>query len=340
MRLEYLSSSEYAKYTLRVSLDPSSSTQNANDNEAPATGDLDADSDYNVMLSSKARVDVHTSLISLIKSSSAVPVPSILKTDHTKVLIDSSYSLISSPLGLSLSSWSSQSSKDNAENPSTDPKHISIDVLLGSSLRQLHSLENDWFGPVHDPAEWKECISWQECFTLLLEEEIDKAIDAGISIPGGGAETLRAYLSRAIGFYLFDDVEVPSLVWCTKLEGWKDQVFITDPQAHDSQITISAFTGFENGHAIWGDPLMDDIFRSPDGPISSPVFVEAYEGSPFVLPRHQTKRLWYTVYAALVSFVQLRRSGNGDQDMMDKERILVEILAEAIVGIKKAMGTK
>ena len=68
-------------------------------------------------------------------------------------------------------------------------------------------LQNDWFGL---PSQEKdELYNWQEAFTYLLETLLQDARDLGEELPW---EDVQRYLSRAIGFFLFDDCEVPSLI--------------------------------------------------------------------------------------------------------------------------------
>lgn len=85
-----------------------------------------------------------------------------------------------------------------------------VDLQIGQSLHRLHEIQNDWFGP---PALESEGIwVWQEVFVLLLEDALDRAgpLELGLDVPA-----LRRLLSRAIGSFVFDDAEVPSLVWFT-----------------------------------------------------------------------------------------------------------------------------
>ncbi|KAJ7901605.1 hypothetical protein B0H13DRAFT_2335881 [Mycena leptocephala] len=70
-------------------------------------------------------------------------------------------------------------------------------------------------------------------------------------------EALRPPLARAIGAFLFADVDTPSLVWFT---GSADDVFLAFTPA-------GAFNAFAIlpavAHALWGDPLLEAFFASP-----------------------------------------------------------------------------
>ena len=82
-------------------------------------------------------------------------------------------------------------------------------------------------------------------------------------------EEIRRYLSRAIGFFLFDDVEVPSLIDFTLSN---DDVFISLPSASTADephvISLPIPT-----HALWADPMLETLFMPP-GP--SRALLEAY----------------------------------------------------------------
>ena len=63
------------------------------------------------------------------------------------------------------------------------------------------------------------------------------------------------------------------------------------------------------GHALWGDPLLETLFMDPRA-----AFVEGYGGPLVLFARQRTKRLWYTLFLALVVLVQADRLGSGKVD--------------------------
>jgi hypothetical protein len=168
-------------------------------------------------------------------------------------------------------------------------------------------------------------ISWQETFVSLFEgvlgyvkdceeKEAMERLGAPRSDDGAGNaqprdedvesrvilpyEDLQRYMSRAIAFFLFDDVEVPSLVW---LSGTEEDVYVSLPSSAQGEgdPQIIAFLPTLS-HALWGDPLLESIFLSLSSP-NSAVSLEGYTYSPLILfPRQRTKRLWYTIYLCLV----------------------------------------
>lgn len=133
--------------------------------------------------------------------------------------------------------------------------NLLIDLQLGEFLGQLHSgVQNDWFGlptsveesdappplPTFNFATLGDAVrnaegesegpsySWQETFTSSLEELLQEVQDNANNdfddIKDLPYEEIRIHLSRAIGSFLFDDVEIPSLIWFT---GSEDDIFVS-----------------------------------------------------------------------------------------------------------------
>ena len=126
------------------------------------------------------------------------------------------------------------------------------------------------------PGEPSDVISWEEAFTLLLEALLDKT-EADELWDTVKIEHLRGALSQAIGFFLFDDVEVPSLVWLMGDESSAMEV----EENGESKLT---FLGFS--HAVWGDPRMEHVFMGEVKDIQ-----EGYGENLFLLPRQRIKRI-------------------------------------------------
>lgn len=179
-----------------------------------------------------------------------------------------------------------------------------LDLRAGALLRSLHAVQNDWFGL---PAQAQDALfSWQEAFTGLLEGLLDTAAARGVPL---AYADVRRCLARAIGAFLFDDCEVPSLV---SFAGDADAIFVDVEaagagQAEDAEVPVTAFLSFS--HALWGDPLLETLFLDP-----SAALTEGYGGSPIVFARQKTKRLWYTLFLALMVVVQAARDGKGAHD--------------------------
>ncbi|KAF8901172.1 hypothetical protein CPB84DRAFT_1777945 [Gymnopilus junonius] len=200
-----------------------------------------------------------------------------------------------------------------------------LELQIGRFLGRLHAnVQNDYFGRIRrrDAQDTEEeSYSWQETFTVLLEALLWEAQSAGLDLP---YEEIRSYLSRAISSFLFDDVDVPSLIWLT---GSEEDVYIALPSSllpppsaafSSSSSTVPTLTTAGGiaailpnvTHAVWGDPLLETFFLPP---APSPVLKEAYTKSggsdTLVFPRQRTKRMWYDLLLGLI--VLRERDGFG-----------------------------
>jgi hypothetical protein len=262
----------------------------------------------------------------LITSQSAIPVPAIYKTDTSLDIVPFHYILSSSPPPGSITL-----SEARTSNRITPEANAKIDLQIGLYLRQLHAIQNDWFGiPLLEGKEPREpSYSWQESFTLFLETVLTKlesrpANELGLDI---SFERIRRFLSRAIGSFLFDDAEVPSLTGFTLSY---DDVLISlpsNPQPGGGPGTI--FFPLPT-HAIWADPMLETLFMPP-GP--SQALLEGYtdgEGPLIVFPRQRTKRIWYTIFLACVVLVE----GGGEDEA--KVKWARELLREHVDKLEDA----
>ena len=236
-------------------------------------------------------------VLSRIRSNTDIPIPqSIL--DTTLELV--SFHFLLSPASPIASNEFVPLSVARKSGLLSLEETLLIDLQIGKFLGQLHSgVQNDWFGLPQLKEPNDPSYSWQEVFTLLLETLLSECQSSEVDLP---YENLRRYLSRAIGFFLFDDVDVPSLIWLT---GSEDDIYIFSP----SQVQTSP-NGKKSGiaailpnvaHALWGDPLLETFFLPP---APSTAVLEGYTGSGGgylnIFPRQKTKRMWYTVFLALV----------------------------------------
>jgi len=264
-------------------------------------------------------------LLTVVASQSSIPFPALHKLDTSLTLLPYHYLLLSSPPPRSITL--SDARKSNIFTPEQDAR---IDLQLGLYLRQLHSIQNDWFGipQPNDKEPMEPSYSWQESFTLLLETiliELESRSASGLEleIP---FEEIRRYLSRAIGFFLFDDVEVPSLIGFTLSN---EDVLISLPSASTADephiVSLPIPT-----HALWADPMLETLFMPP-GP--SQALLEAYTnggGSLIVFPRQRTKRIWYTLFLAGVVLAESVRED------VEKVKWATELIRECMEKLKDA----
>jgi len=260
-----------------------------------------------------------------------------------------------------------------------------VELRLGTYLRALHGITNDWFGipmdkPTPDPpsvpslatlfpagqtggdgegdGEDMTPYSWQDTFVLHLEELLEQVCgdaEARNTAPSGymvdiDVDELRRSLCRAIGSFLFDDVEMPRLVWVT---GNEEDVIVSliprqdrkqggDGTTSDDDTADIAYILPTFEHALWGDPLMEALFLPP-GPttaISEGYFGGEEDGALIVFPRHKTKRTWYTVYMALLVLAEEMSQGEGEKTTRASEREAIQwarsILPECVEILKNA----
>jgi hypothetical protein len=185
----------------------------------------------------------------------------------------------------------------------TPEQATSLDLHFGVALRTMHNLQSEWCGP--PPLEREGLYSWQEAFILLLEEALSAAESASLA-SADNVTALRSYLARAIGAFLFDDVEVPSLV---SLTTGAESVFVADVDGEPRlALLLPSFA-----HLLYGDPLLERAFSPSEAP--SKALLEGYGTPPrIVFARQRTKRMWYDLYLGIVVLLGARRVGN-DQNV-------------------------
>ncbi|KAK0199840.1 hypothetical protein DFS33DRAFT_1365349 [Desarmillaria ectypa] len=251
-------------------------------------------------------LQVISKLISLIHKHTAIPIadPSLDTSGELWYLITPIHPLPSSAI-IPLS---------HARNKGllTAQQSVLLDLTLGRFLGQLHSgVMNEWYGTplLEEPPD--PSYSWQETFTSVLEALLTEVESKSCELP---FEDIRRYLSRAIAFFLFDDVQVPSLVWLT---GSDDDIYIS---LNGTDVTIAAILP-NVAHAIWGDPLLESFFMSG----MNEALLEGYKdggGEPLVVfSRQKTKRLWYTLFLALVVLTE-RNGGAGPREQWAQKTIM------------------
>lgn len=253
---------------------------------APLSVSSSLQAQYSLLCSLHAHISSEPPLIPL-----PFPVPVALNTDAARP-----YILARLPMPLTTSTPLRQLATVRDSLPPEGA--ASLDLRLGVALRTLHNLQSEWCGP---PTLEKEGLySWQEAFSLLIEEALTAAESAGL-VSAADLTTLRSYLARAIGAFLFDDVEVPSLVAFTT---GTESVFITDAEGEPELALLLPSLA----HVLYGDPLLERAFSPSEVP--SRALLEGYGAPPpIVFARQRTKRMWYDLYLGLVVLLGARRVG-------------------------------
>ncbi|KAG5634236.1 hypothetical protein H0H81_002768 [Sphagnurus paluster] len=298
----------------------------------------------------KNNLPVVAKLLNLIRTGTAIPIrESTLDTSLSSIPF---HYLLSPPSPFPSTSIVSLPVA-RASGSLSDKAQVSIDLLLGTFLAMLHNgVQNDWYGLptlVDTPTPPSDTgYSWQETFTgmlenLLMQVEKDEA-GYGVHLP---FTDIRRYLSRAIGSFLFDDVEVPSLVWFT---GSEEDIYITLPSGSPAGSgstepgTIAAILP-NVAHALWGDPLLEAFMMGPpervaEGKGPSEAFMEGYIGAGggplLIFGRQRTKRIWYSFFLALVVLTKYN-PGSKEEEWVERKRDWArEALDNCVVALKDA----
>ncbi|KAH7926558.1 hypothetical protein BV22DRAFT_1008798, partial [Leucogyrophana mollusca] len=265
-------------------------------------------------------------ILALIHKNARVPVPVPQALDISLASFPFQYLLLSIPR-------TTDAPAQPLSRAALTPKQEAlIDLRLGSYLQSLHSLQNDWFGlPLPDGSTPTDpaCYSWQDTFTALFEELLSE-VEELEGLPG---EDIRRYLSRAFGSFLFDDAEVPCLVWLT---GSQEDVFVSVTSGETEADIDIAYVLPTFSRALWGDPLLEAFFMPP-GPSTalSEGYSEAGGGPLIVFPRQRTKRMWYTLFLALIVLADEKRAGE-TEDIRGKAIWAREILPKCVEALKDA----
>lgn len=228
-----------------------------------------------------------------------MPHAAVHRLDASLTHIPYVYLLLSAPRGIPLA-------HARASGRLTSRQVSLLDLRIGTHLRTVHDhVQNDWFGL---PSQARD-----EAFTGVLEALLHEARNTlGDALPYQDAD-VRQCLSRAIGFFLFDDCEVPSLV---SLAGDDGSVIVDfNPEAPSEEDEVPITSLLPLSHALWGDPLFEAMFISP-----SNAFLEGYGGSPVVFARQKTKRMWYTFFLALVVLLQASQPDVLRSDISDRQQ--------------------
>jgi hypothetical protein len=299
---------------------------------------------------------IYQSLLILLSKSTSIPHPTPLHLSDSLDIIPYEYLILSCPSGTPLSELRQHGKLSEHQN-------ALVDLQIGRWMREMHdNVQNDWFGlpklPATAPpaapsflfgipglvgeADEEPSYSWQETFTSLLESMMHSAETLDVA-PDVSYPDLRRSLGRAIGSFLFDDCEVPSLVSFLADEG---SVFIDMPTSvtEDTEPRITSL--LPPTHALYGDPLLETFFlfsgpsdlAAPGEPAPSKALLEGYGGNPIVFRRQKTKRTWYDVFLCLAVLLGAQAEGDGHVEEEKAARVqwAVERLKECVDILKDA----
>ena len=273
-------------------------------------------------------------ILSNIRSSTSLPIPEHRGFDDSLAHYSFHYLLLRLPSSDARSLSSLRSS--GALTPRQDAM---LDLKLGTFLHSLHSLQNDWFGVPGAQPDEDVCYSWQDTFMLLLDGLLCKLEGVG-EIERTLVEDIRRYLSRAIGSFLFEDAEVPTLVWLT---GSAEDVYVqvTESSGPNEEALVDiAYVLPTFDRVLWGDPMLEAFFMPP-GPSKAleEGYLEGNGGTLIIFARQKTKRMWYTLFLALVVLAEAsRHKENGEVDDLLHQKVqwAREFLPRCVEALKNA----
>jgi hypothetical protein len=131
---------------------------------------------------------------------------------------------------------------------------------------------------------------------------------------------------------------VPSLVWFT---GSEDDIYVFEaaPAGKKNGTIATVLPNF--AHALWGDPLLETFFLPP---APSAAVLEGYTGSGggqlIVFPRQKTKRLWYTIFLALIVLRECSQTSESDTTASEGEvhsrEWAIDLLRNSLLALKDA----
>lgn len=281
-------------------------------------------------------LSVYQSLLGLLSQHTSIPHPTPLHHSDTLAIIPHEYLILTYTHGVPLSDL-------RRAGKLSDRQNMLIDLQIGRWMREMHDkVQNDWFGlpkvQVPESAiasfsipglaslvfgqtqEEEPSYSWQETFTSSLESLMQSAEALGLA-PDVSYTDLRQYLGRAIGSFLFDDCDVPSLI---SFLGDDGSVIVDMPQsqpeaaaAADTEPRITSL--LPPTYALYGDPLLETFFLQSGGDdgtsAPSQALLEGYGGNPIVFRRQKTKRIWYDAFLCLAILLAARSEiGDGDRE--------------------------
>lgn len=209
-------------------------------------------------------------------------IPQVQFSDFTRTLCSGTYFFMSVVPGRSLNSCKAELSADTV---------ASVMREVGMLQRQTTSLTREKFGLAGDMQQFD---TMYELERYMISNVLKDAERAGVSFCFE-PEALLACLERDRA--CFDEVQTPCLV---HLDMWDGNLFVQEGR-------LSGVIDWER--ALWGDPLMDDPFRSQN---QHPAFLAGYGKSAFT-PSEQRRIRWYDACLDLTMITECYYRQYGDE---------------------------
>jgi Ser/Thr protein kinase RdoA (MazF antagonist) len=245
------------------------------------------------------RVEVES--LRLVGAQTGVPVPQVLAYDPSRRLLESEYFLMECLPGTPFHKLRPVCSAEQQEV---------VELEMGRLAREIGSLHGSAFGYFAQPTP--AGVSWRECFAGMLQGVLQDGEVAGVGLPMTYAEM---YGLLEAHFGVLETVTIPQLVhW----DLWDGNVFV-DPATY----AITGLIDFER--ALWGDPLMEAIFRVPE---PRGAYARGYGGELLGAPGATLRRSLYNVYLYLIMIIECtyRRYETDAQERWSRARLDEELV--------------
>lgn len=225
----------------------------------------------------------------LVKAQTQVPCPKIYAYDTSRRLLESDYFLMEYLPGTPFNLL-------RRELPAGD--QAEIERAMGRMARQIGTITGPAFGYFAQPEP--PGTGWKTCFGNMLRSLLLDGWEMGVTLPlpyEALFERLEAH------FDVLDGVDTPRLVhW----DLWEGNVLV-DPVTR----RVTGLIDYER--ALWGDPLMENIFHNLE-PGSN--FMQGYGAPLLATPEGRMRRLLYNAYFFLVLIIEcpFRQYQTNDQE--------------------------
>ena len=225
----------------------------------------------------------------MVKAQTGVPCPKIYCYDTSHRLLESDYFLMEYLPGTPFH-------RLRHELPASD--QAEIERAMGRMARQINTITGPAFGYFAQP-EASE-TGWKTCFGNMLRGLLLDGWEAKVALPLP-YEALFQRLEAQFG--VLDGVDTPRLVhW----DLWEGNVLV-DPATR----RVTGLIDYER--ALWGDPLMENIFYNLDADSN---FMQGYGAPLLATPEQRLRRLLYNAYFFLVLIIEcpFRQYRTNDQE--------------------------
>ncbi|EAS32768.1 uncharacterized protein CIMG_03792 [Coccidioides immitis RS] len=244
-------------------------------------------------------LETEAEVLSLLWQSRVEGIPQPLKTDLSGFPPRTGYLLRRSVKGKPLS---------KIDSPLTSDERKCLDRQLGAVVKSIGRHTSSQFGLVHSVALGIGTRTWRQAFLSLLDSLMWDAENVFISLPYPEIRQHAGRLSKAL-----DDVMVPQLV---VLDIGKPSHIILDPETKQ----LAGVVDFDS--ALWGDPLMADVFDSP-----SPEFLDGFGSDLIETKSAPIRLLLYSCYRNILKVARQYYRNREEDEELAARRVLTAHLA-------------